>query len=94
MKIRRVVKYLMQQKRFITEYNTWKRKKDLENTKKIVAEFERRMNIKVRQQKKLDMVEKRDFIRGELSGKYIMKMLYSWNDGKFKKKYLRKLERN
>ena len=40
------------------------------------------------------MVEERDFIRGELSGKYIMKMLYSWNDGKFKKKYLRKLERN
>jgi len=40
------------------------------------------------------MVEKRNFRRGELLGKYIAKILYKWNDRKFEDKYLKKLERN
>jgi len=52
------------------------------------------MNVEVRQQEKLDMVEERDFRREELSGKYMTKILYGWNNGKFKEEYLRKLERN
>ena len=50
--------------------------------------------MEVRQQEKLDMVEERDFRREELSGKYMTKILYGWNNGKFKEEYLRKLERN
>ena len=42
----------------------------------------------------MDIVEKRDFRREKLLGKYIVKMLYGWNDGKFEEEYLRKLERN
>jgi hypothetical protein len=30
----------------------------------------------------------------ELPGKYTAKMLYGWEDGKFEKEYLAKLERN
>jgi len=62
--------------------------------KEVVAEFERRINVEVRQQEKLEMVEERDFRRRELSGKYTVKMLYGWDDGKFENKYLKKLERN
>jgi len=40
------------------------------------------------------MVEKRNFRRGELLGKYTAKILYKWNDRKFEDKYLKKLERN
>ena len=39
-------------------------------------------------------MEKRDFRRGELLGKYIAKMLYGQDNRKFKNKYLKKLERN
>jgi len=39
-------------------------------------------------------VEKRNFRRGELLGKYTAKILYKWNDRKFEDKYLKKLERN
>jgi len=35
----------------------------LENTKKVVAEFERRISTEVRKHEKLDMVEERDFRR-------------------------------
>jgi len=58
-----------------------------------VEEFKGRMNAEVRRQEKLDMTEERDFKRGELPGKYMAKMLYRWNDGKFEEEYLRKLER-
>ena len=52
------------------------------------------MNTEVRRQEKIDMVEERDFRRGELPGKFTAKMLYGWNNGKFEEEYLRKLERN
>ena len=40
------------------------------------------------------MAKEQDFRRGKLPGKYIVKILYGWNDGKFEIKYLKKLERN
>ena len=40
------------------------------------------------------MAEKRDFRREELPGKFIAKMLYEWDDGKFEEEYLKKLKRN
>jgi len=59
-----------------------------------VEEFKGRINAEGRRQEKLDIVEKRDFRRGKLLGKYTVKMLYGWNDRKFKEEYLRKMERN
>jgi len=50
------------------------------------------MNAEVRRQEKIDMVEERDFRRGELLGKFTAKMLYGWNEGKFEEEYLKKLE--
>ena len=52
------------------------------------------MNAEMRRQEKLDMVEEKDFRRGELPGKFMAKMLYGWDNGKFEEEYLRKLERN
>jgi len=48
----------------------------LKNARELVAEFEGRMNVNVRRQEKLDLTEERDFRRGELLGKYTVKMLY------------------
>jgi len=44
----------------------------LENTKKAVAEFEKRFSIEVRRQEKLDSVERQDLRNGELMKKYIL----------------------
>ena len=76
------------------KHNSQEREENLENAKEVVIEFERRINVEIRRQEKLDMREKRDFRRKELLGKYMAKILYRWNDGKFKKKYLRKLKKN
>jgi len=52
------------------------------------------LNTEVRRQEKLDIVEERYFRREVLLGKYTVKMLYGWDNGKFEKEYLKKLERN
>jgi len=52
-----------------------------------VTEFEKRMNAEVRRQEKLDLAEEKNFRRAELPGKYIARMLYKWNNGKFKNEY-------
>jgi len=66
----------------------------LKNAGEALREFKGRMNAEVRRQEKIDMAEERDFRRGELPGKFIAKMLYEWDDGKFEGEYLKKLERN
>jgi len=76
------------------EQDTWEREKDLENTKEAVEEFERRISAEVRRQEKLDIMEEKDFKKGELLENYMAKILYKWDNRKFKEKYLRKLERN
>jgi len=42
----------------------------------------------------LDIAEEKDFRKRELPEKYMAKMLYRWNDGRFENEYLKKLERN
>ena len=78
----------------MVEHDSWKKEENLENAKEVVAEFEGRMNAEVRRQEKLDVMEEKDFRRGKLPEKYIVRMLYRWNDGNFENEYLRKLERN
>ena len=92
--MRGVVKYLMQWKRFTAEQDSWKKEENLENTKELVTEFERRMNAEVRRQEKLDLAEERNFRKKELPGKYTAKILYGWDNRRFENEYLRKLERN
>jgi len=51
------------------------------------------MNAEVRRQEKIDIVEERDFRKGELLGKHMAKLLYRWNDKKFEDEYLKNLKR-
>ena len=93
-KIRGVEKYLVQWKGFTAEEDTWERIENLKNAEEAIKEFEGRMSAEVRRQERIDMVEEKDFRRGELPGKFTTKMLYGWDDGKFEEAYLRRLERN
>ena len=72
-KIQGVVKYLVQQKEFMAEYDTQEREEDLKNTKKVVVNFEESINVEVSRQ---DMIETINFKREELPEKYTAKILY------------------
>ena len=56
-KVRGIVKYLVQQKRFIAEHDIQEREKDLENTKDVVVKFEERLYAEVSRQEKLNTVK-------------------------------------
>jgi len=53
-----------------------------------VDEFKGSLNAEVRQQ------EREEYKRSKLLGKYMARLLYRWNNGKFEAEYLKKLERN
>jgi len=83
------------------EHDTWEKKKDLVNAREVVNEFKRRLNVEVRRQEKIEVGRKvkrnlgaEEHRRSELPEKYMAKLLYGWNNRKFEKEYLRKLEKN
>jgi hypothetical protein len=77
------LQYLVKWKGYTAENNTWEPKESLDNAKSKVKDFHRKHHEVVKR-----------FGPMELPGKYTAKMLYGWEDGKFEKEYLAKLERN
>jgi len=53
----------------------------------------RRIQVKKGKEIKLNL-EVEEFKRGELPERYTVKLLYGWDDKKFKEEYLKKLEKN
>jgi len=41
----------------MAEHNIWEKKEDLENMKKVMAEFEEKLSIEVKRQEKLDLMK-------------------------------------
>ena len=91
-KIRGVVKYLIWWKGFTAEGDTWERRENLKNVEELIEEFEQG-GVEVRRQKG-EVEEVEEYKRMELLGKYTAKLLYGWDDRKFKEEYLNKLEKN
>jgi len=95
------MKYLVKWKGYTVEENTWEGIENLKNVMEKVEEFEKgrfeeeiqRIRMKKEKEMKLNP-EAEEFRRGELLGKYTAKLLYRWDNKKFDKKYLKKLERN
>jgi len=93
-KIRGIEKYLVQWKSFMAERDTWERRENLKNTRKLIEEF-KQGGIEVRQQEKIEKRKGEDeYRRMELLEEYIAKLLYVWDDRKFEEEYLKKLEKN
>ena len=93
-KIRGVEKYLVRQKGFTAESDTWEKRKDLGNARELVDDFEERLGTGVRRQVGERKAEREEYRKMELPGKYTAKLLYGWDDKKFEEEYLEKLEWN
>jgi len=94
-------KYLVKWKGYTAEENMWEGLENLKNAGRKIEEFEKgrfeeeiqRIRMKKEKEMKLNP-EAEEFKRGELPGRYTAKLLYGWDDKKFDKEYLKKLERN
>ena len=63
--------------------------------------FEGRLGAEIRRQERIKEIWKvklnsrvDEFKRSELSERYMVKLLFDWNNGKFEEEYLKKLEKN
>ena len=70
----------------MAEENTWEKEENLKNAKKLIEEYE---DIYKKSTRRI-----REDRRRELLGRYTAKLLYRWDNRKFKEEYLKKLERN
>ena len=91
-------RYLVKWKGYTVEENIYERLENLKNTK-MIEKFEKgRFEEEIQRiQKGKEMrlnPEAEEFKRGELSERYIAKLLYGWNGKKFDEEYLKRLERN
>jgi len=77
--------YLVRWKGYTAEEDSWERKENLKNTKEAVEDYEREYR---REGRRMEGVHK------GLPGRFTAKTLYGWDDGKFDREYLKKLERN
>ena len=84
-------RYLVQQKGYTVEEDTWKPKENLGNARDLVERFKEEYREESRQAKKENC---REFHREELPGRYIAKTLYGWDDKRFNQEYWEQLERN
>ena len=98
---REKTKYLVKWKGYTVEENTWEGLENLKNAMEKIEEFEKeifeeeiwRIRMKKGKEMKLNL-EAEEFRREELPGRCTAKLLYEWDDKKFDKEYLKKLERN
>jgi len=95
------MKYLVKWKEYMMEENMWERLENLKNAREKIEEFEKRrfeeeiQRIKLKKEKEIKLnPEVKEFKRGELPERYTAKLLYRWDNKKFDKEYLKKLERN
>jgi len=96
-------KYLVRWKEYTAEKDTWEGLENLGNIIKLVENFERETReeeirrVQLRKGKGKERVlnlEAEVFKRSELPEKYIVKILFGWNNKKFVNKDLKKLERS
>ena len=101
--VREKPKYLVRQKGYTVEKDTWEELENLGNIidlvekflKEIRKEVIRRVQMRKKKGKKRILnLEAEILRRSELLEKYIARILFGWNNGKFEDKYLKKLERN
>ena len=75
----------------MAEEDTWEKEGNLGNARKTIEDYEReyeKMARKIREE------EDRVYHRSELLERYTAKVLYRWDDRKFERECLKKLERN
>jgi len=88
-------------KGYTVEENMWEGLENLKNVREKIEEFEKGIfeeemqRIRVKKGKEIKLnPEVEEFKRGKLPERYMVKLLYGWDDKKFDEEYLKKLERN
>jgi len=77
----------------MAESNTWEERKNLENAKEAIEEYEREYPQDMEDVSRQEQ-EKGTFRREELPGRFTTRKLFRWSDKRYNEEYWGRLERN
>jgi len=77
----------------MAESNTWEERKNLENAKEAIEEYEREYSQDMKDVSRQEQ-EKGTFRRKELPGRFTTRKLFKWSDKRYNEEYWGRLERN
>ena len=77
----------------MAESDTWEGRKNLENAKEAIKEFEREYQRDIEDVAQQEYKEG-TFQRGELPGRFMAKKLYGWSDKQYDQEYWGRMEKN
>jgi len=85
------VEYLVRWKGYMAEEDTWEKEGNLGNVREAVEGYKKEYK---KMAKRIREEEDGAYNRSELPGRYTTKVLYGWDDRRFEREYLKKLERS
>jgi len=81
-------------KEYMVEEDTWENRENLENTKKLVKEFERIYGKEVEELRQQELKEEEKEFSWELPRKFTTKLLYGWGKRRYKKERKKRWDEN
>jgi len=75
----------------MAEEDTWEKERNLGNAQEAIEDYEREYK---RTARRIREVEDGAYNRSELPERYTAKVLYGWDNRRFEREYLKKLERS
>ena len=69
----------------VCDKNTWKNRKNLENTKELVDEFERAYEEEAKELRQQEQKEEKKEFSQELPREFMAKILYKWGQKRYEK---------
>ena len=79
----------------MAEEDTWESKENLKNASELVEEFEKQYGREEEEETwRQEVEEEKNVFSRELLGRYMAKLLYGWEEKRYKQEYWKRLEEN
>jgi len=87
-------KFLVRWKGYTAEADTWESRENLENTKKLVEEFEREYGEEAEELRRQELEEEEKEFSRELPREFMAKLLYEWGRRRYKREREKRWDEN